>query len=65
MGEKKFHSAIIKRKINNTNVHIVLAMLAAISIFQIKWLVLTSLRAEKGYYISIVYVRSIPLENST
>ena len=30
MGEKKFHSAKRKRMINNTIVHIVLAVLAAI-----------------------------------
>ena len=35
MGEKKFHSAKRKRMINNTIVHIVLAVLAAIWIFPI------------------------------
>ena len=48
MGEKKFHSAKRKRMINNTIVHIVLAVLAAIWIFPIIWVVLTSFRAEKG-----------------
>lgn len=47
MGEKKFHSAKRKRMINNTIVHIVLAVLAAIWIFPIIWVVLTSFRAEK------------------
>ena len=49
MGEKKFHSAKRKRMINNTIVHIVLAVLAAIWIFPIIWVVLTGFRAEKRF----------------
>ena len=55
MGEKKFHSAKRKRMINNTIVHIVLAVLAAIWIFPIIWVVLTSFRAEKGSYVSTFF----------
>ena len=41
--------------INNTIVHIVLAVLAAIWIFPIIWVVLTSFRAEKGSYVSTFF----------
>lgn len=59
MGEKKFHSAKRKRMINNTIVHIVLAVLAAIWIFPIIWVVLTSFRAEKGSYVSTFFPQSL------
>ena len=52
MGEKKFHSAKRKRMINNTIVHIVLAVLAAIWIFPIIWVVLTSFRCGKRFGVS-------------
>lgn len=44
--------------INNTIVHIVLAVLAAIWIFPIIWVVLTSFRAEKGSYVSTFFPQS-------
>lgn len=65
MGEKKFHSAKRKRMINNTIVHIVLAVLAAIWIFPIIWVVLTSFRAEKGSYVSTFFPQSFTLDNYT
>ena len=63
MGEKKFHSAKRKRMINNTIVHIVLAVLAAIWIFPIIWVVLTSFRAEKGSYVSTFFPQSFTLDD--
>ena len=48
---KQFQSAKKKRMINNTVVHIVLAILAVIWLFPIFWVVLTSFRAEKGSYL--------------
>ena len=49
--------------INNTIVHIVLAVLAAIWIFPIIWVVLTSFRAEKGSYVSTFFPQSFTLDN--
>lgn len=37
--------------LNNTVVHVILAALAAIWVFPIIWVVLTSFRAEKGSYV--------------
>ena len=51
--------------INNTIVHIVLAVLAAIWIFPIIWVVLTSFRAEKGSYVSTFFPQSFTLDNYT
>ncbi len=48
MAATKQKSAKRKRAINNTIVHIVLAILAVIWVFPIAWVVLTSFRAEKG-----------------
>lgn len=45
-------SAKRTRFINNTVVHVVLAVLAIVWVFPIIWVVLTSFRAEKGSYVS-------------
>ena len=47
MAGKKLQSAKKKKMINNTIVHIVLAVLAVIWLFPIAWVILTSFRAEK------------------
>lgn len=47
MAGKKLQSAKKKKMINNTIVHIVLAVLAIIWLFPIAWVILTSFRAEK------------------
>lgn len=47
MEGKKLQSAKKKKMINNTIVHIVLAVLAIIWLFPIAWVILTSFRAEK------------------
>ena len=49
MAGKKLQSAKKKKMINNTIVHIVLAVLAIIWLFPIAWVILTSFRAEKEY----------------
>ena len=45
MAGKKFQSAKRKRFINNSIVHVVLAVLAAVWVFPILWVILTSFRA--------------------
>lgn len=63
MAAAKMKSAKTKRLINNTIVHVVLAILAFIWVFPIIWVVLTSFRAEKGSYVSTFLPRSYTLDN--
>nr|WP_177298038.1 sugar ABC transporter permease [uncultured Blautia sp.] len=63
MAAAKMKSARTKRLINNTIVHVVLAILAVIWVFPIIWVVLTSFRAEKGSYVSTFLPRSYTLDN--
>lgn len=49
--------------VNNTIVHITLAILAVIWVFPIAWVVLTSFRAEKGSYVSTFLPQSYTLAN--
>ena len=53
MAGKKIQSAKRKRFINNSIVHVILAILAVIWVFPIVWVVLTSFRAEQGSYVSV------------
>lgn len=63
MAGKKIHSAKTKRFINNTIVHVILAVLAVIWVFPIVWVVLTSFRGEKGSYVSTFFPQSFTLDN--
>ena len=63
MAGKKMHSAKRKRFINNTIVHVILAILAVIWVFPIVWVILTSFRAEKGSYVSTFLPQSFTLDN--
>lgn len=63
MAEPKFKSAKTKRFVNNTIVHVSLAILAFIWVFPIIWVVLTSFRAEKGSYVSTFLPQSYTLDN--
>lgn len=65
MAGKKFQSAKRKRFINNSIVHVILAVLAAIWVFPILWVVLTSFRAEKGSYVSTFFPKAFTLDNYT
>ena len=60
---KRQKSAKRTRMINNTIVHVVLAVLALIWVFPIVWVVLTSFRAEKGSYVSTFLPQSYTLAN--
>ena len=63
MAAAKYKSAKTKRFVNNTIVHVRLAILAFIWVFPIIWVVLTSFRAEKGSYVSTFLPRSYTLDN--
>lgn len=63
MAGNKIHSAKKKRFINNTIVHVILAVLAVIWVFPIVWVILTSFRAEKGSYVSTFFPQSFTLDN--
>lgn len=63
MAAAKYKSARTKRFVNNTIVHVSLAILAFIWVFPIIWVVLTSFRAEKGSYVSTFLPRSYTLDN--
>lgn len=63
MAEKKIGSARRKRFINNTIVHIVLAILAVIWVFPIAWVILTSFRAERGSYVSTFLPQGYTIAN--
>ena len=62
MAGKKLQSAKKKKMINNTIVHIVLAVLAIIWLFPIAWVILTSFRAEKGSYVSTFFPKAFTLD---
>ena len=59
----KVKSASRKRAINNTIVHIVLAILAAIWVFPILWVIMTSFRAEQGSYVSTFFPKAFTIDN--
>lgn len=65
MAAKKMGSAKRKRFINNTIVHVFLAVLATVWVFPIAWVVLTSFRAEKGSYVSTFLPQGYTLANYT
>lgn len=65
MAGNKMKSAARTRQINDTVVHIVLAVLAFVWIFPIAWVVMTSFRAEKGSYVSTFLPQGWTLGNYT
>lgn len=63
MAAPKIQSARRKRLINNTIVHVILAVLAVIWVFPIVWVILTSFRGEKGSYVSTFLPQTYTLDN--
>ena len=53
----------LSKRINNLLVHLFLAVLAAIWILPILWIVLTSFRAEPGSYVSTIFPKGYTLAN--
>ena len=62
---KKMRSAKQVKTVNNILVHTALAILAAVWVFPIIWVVLTSFRAEKGSYVSTFFPKAYTLANYT
>lgn len=60
---KQYKSAKAIRRRNNVLVHSLLAVLAAIWVFPVLWVVMTSFRAEKGSYVSTFFPKSLTLDN--
>ena len=48
---------------NNIIVHTILAILAAVWMFPVLWVVLTSFRGEKGSYVSSFFPKTYTLDN--
>lgn len=63
MMEKKMKSARGIRLANNIVVHAALSILAAIWVFPVIWVVMTSFRAEKGSYVSTFLPKAFTLDN--
>lgn len=63
MTAQKMYSAKRKRMVTNTIVHTGLAVLAAVWVFPIFWVILTSFRAEKGSYVSTFFPKEFTLDN--
>lgn len=63
MEDVKYGSAKRRRMINDTIVHVSLAILAFIWVFPIIWVVLTSFRAEKGSYVSTFLPQNYTIDN--
>lgn len=63
MAGEKQQSAKRKRFVNNTVVHVILAILAVIWVFPILWVILTSFRAERGSYVSTFLPQGYTLAN--
>ena len=64
MNKAKLTSSMKTRKfITNSVVHIILTILAAVWLFPIFWVILTSFRGEKGSYISTFFPKSYTWDN--
>lgn len=60
---KQMKSAKAIRRRNNVLVHSLLAVLAAVWVFPVLWVVMTSFRAEKDSYVSSFFPKSYTLDN--
>lgn len=52
-----------KRVVTNVIVHVILALLALVWVFPIFWVIMTSLRAEKGSYSTTFFPKSLTISN--
>lgn len=60
---KQTASVSARRKIQNTVVHIVLAILSVIWLFPIFWIILVSFKKEKGVQMSSIFPKSFTFDN--
>ncbi len=65
MKEKTKNAWKTKKRISNTLVHVLLTGLAVIWLFPIFWVVLLSLRVQRGQYISSFWPKAFTLDNYT
>jgi len=63
MNKKENMSIKTRKKISNFFVHVFLTLLAAVWLFPIFWVVLTSFRAEKGSYVSTFFPKQYTFGN--
>ena len=63
--KNRHRSVRARRRRNNILVHIVLAVLAAVWVFPVLWVIMTSFRGEKGSYVSTFFPQSFTLDNYT
>ena len=62
MEQKKLGMKAARRR-SNIAVHIVLAILAAVWVFPVLWVVMTSFRGERGSYVSTFFPQTLTLDN--
>ena len=62
MEQKKLGMKAARRR-KNIAVHIVLAILAAVWVFPVLWVVMTSFRGERGSYVSTFFPQTLTLDN--
>lgn len=65
MKKKENVSAKTKRFISNSVVHAVLAVMAAVWVFPIFWVILTSFKTDKGPYVTSFWPKELTLANYT
>ena len=63
--KNRHRSVRARRRRNNILVHTVLAVLAAVWVFPVLWVIMTSFRGEKGSYVSTFFPQSFTLDNYT
>ena len=56
-------SAKQAKLVNNIIVHMILGILAAVWVFPVLWVIMTSFRAEKGSYVSTFFPKSFTIDN--
>ena len=64
MEQKKPGMKAARRR-SNIVVHIVLAILAAVWVFPVLWVVMTSFRGERGSYVSTFFPQTLTIDNYT
>ena len=64
MEQKKLGMKAARRR-SNIAVHIVLAILAAVWVFPVLWVVMTSFRGERGSYVSTFFPQTLTIDNYT
>lgn len=64
MEQKKLGMKATRRR-SNIAVHIILAILAAVWVFPVLWVVMTSFRGERGSYVSTFFPQTLTIDNYT